>query len=145
MPQVRSVTYRYHMEISAASHSEKYVSNLLRDVLPDQAFEVLWLHLGMYNLVGPGDLQNFNLAKNITPLTTAPIEILTTTHGHVWVVQEVHTLAENVLQTWHYQLVFEVPLDFDTDDQLNIEMFCYNTGTAKYIADWALTIGYRVR
>ena len=145
MAQVRSVSYTYMEDIPAAGTIELYQSGLLRDVLPDQAFDIVWMRASMVNEVGVNDTMMFEVAKNILPLAIAHGDSFITNHGHMWWIEEVHTLAENQLQFWHHQIVFYEPMDFDKNDSLNIRMQCINTGTATYIAHWVFTVGYRPR
>ena len=145
MGQVRSATWVWLAEVEAGVPEEEYRSNLLRDILPDQAFEILWMRLGMITEVGQNDLIMFEVAKNIVPKAAGHLDTFLVTHGHLWWIEEVHSVAENVYEMWHHQIVFDQPVEFDKDDQLNIRMYVTNTGTSIYAAEWVLTVGYRVR
>ena len=145
MGQVRYVTYSYEMTIAAAGTDEKFLTGLLRDILPDKAFEVLWIEATASCRCGEHDGTLMQVGKNITPKIAIVDETLTTLHGLMIFWNHVKEFAENVPESWTDQIVFDEPVDFDQDDQLNVRLYSTNVGTAEYVSFWVITIGYRER
>ena len=144
MGKIRTVSYLYAEDIAPSGVLSKTVNNLLRDVLPDQAFKVWWFQLNIISEWAPGDAMVFEMAKNISPPTVPISGALITTHSHIWRVEENKERPENVHEWWYHQLMFNEPLDFDRDDSLNIYMRGTNHGTGTYLGEYNLTIGYEV-
>ena len=145
MGQVRSVTYSFEMNVPAADVETKYINKLLRDILPDQAFEVLWVVGNFVSSCGPEDGVLMELSKNITPAVERTMDVFSTFHGDLLFWNHGKELAENVAEVWSDQIVFTPPLDFDANDELNMRLYATNNGTSSYAVGFFVTLGYRAR
>jgi len=145
MAQVRTVTYTYRETVSAGGSVDKYVSKLLRDILWDQAFDLLWITARQASLCGAGDPIGLELSKNVTPLVAPVEDVWLSFHGIIQKWYHFKLQAENVYDVFHDQLMFPQPIPFDRDDDLNVRMSAMNTGTGAYYTTWYLTLGYRAR
>ena len=145
MAQVRSVTYSYEMGVPAGEVEHKYINKLLRDILPDRAFDLLWVTANCSSMAQEGDGASVEMGKNITPHVTRTEDVLMTFHGDLLFFNHVKLQSEDKIEVWADQIVFPEPVDFDSDDELNMRLFGTNTCTAAKAVGFYVTIGYRAR
>ena len=142
MAKVRSVTYGVSMNVPIAGTMSVALSALLRDILPDQPFRVSTILVSLRHQLAAGDIANVVLAKNVPAAVPWLIDTGTTTHGIIAYLELVKVSAEGTFDDRAWVIPFTEPLDFDSNDSLNLVAGGTSTAIAVQQIYVTLTLEY---
>ena len=144
MAKVRSVTYGVSMNVPIGGTMSVALSGLLRDILPDQAFRVWTMLVSLRQEMLTGDIANVVLAKNVPATVPWILDTGTTTHGIIAYLELVKIAAEGTFEDRAWVIPFAEPLDFDSNDSLNLVVGGTSTATAIQQIYGTVTLEYEV-
>ena len=142
--KVRYAGYSYVASIAADGGTvAETLDPLLRDILPDEPFKLLWLDGTILFRSAPADLCVLAFSKNIPPVIGLATD-LAIKHGCIVRWRTIKVALAGVGEITSYQIVFPQPLDFDRDDSLLAGFEANNMHTTTVGLELAWTIGYTV-
>ena len=144
MARMRYAIYHILLNVPATGTLTVEASGLLRDILPDQAFRVHWLEMGVTMSLEAGDSAAVTLGKNIVLAPTVVSGALTVLHGVLARFAPVKVVAAATMEGFHEVVTFPEPLDFDQDDSLNMRVDGTNSAATAQQATGMVVLGYEV-
>jgi len=144
MARVRYTGYTYVATIQPDGGTvAETLDPLLRDILPDEPFKLLWLDGTILFRSAPADLCVLAFSKNIPPVIGLSSDLVIK-HGSIVRWRTIKVAAAGTGEITSYQIVLPQPLDFDRDDSLLVGFEANNMHTTAVGLELAWTIGYTV-
>ena len=144
MRGIRSVVYVAMLTVPATASAELDATQLLRDILPDEAFRVHSMIVTLRHSMEIGDQASVTLAKNITPVPGVTAEAVVATHGVFGRFEHVGTVAAGTMSGENWVVPLPTPLDFDQNDSVNLRVTGANSAASAQQVYGILTLHYEV-
>ena len=145
MAKVRFATYAATHLLEAATGVWNYTFQpLLRDVIPDQRFKVLWIEGWTVGRGEVGDHAMIFFGKNVPTSVGIAADVENVQHGQLVRWEDLKDAAGGIVEAKFHLIVFPQPLDFDENDSLLASVHATNTHTPAMNVEMAWTIGYTV-
>ena len=144
MAGLRSVVYVAMLTVPATASAELDATQLLRDILPDEAFRIHSLIVSLRHSLDLADRADVTLAKNITPVPGVTAEAVVATHGVFARFEHVGTAAAGSMSGENWVVPLPTPLDFDRNDSINLRVVGANSAATSQQVYAILTMHYEV-
>lgn len=142
MAKTRVRARQWTMTSTVAGHTPT-VNGVMRDILPDEKYEVLAFYMSVNIHSAPGQVSYFAAGRNVDPIEPATVaETLSPGKAGVFLHYEPEPVGlAAVSGKGNMNYLFQEPIVFDENDSMNFHM---RSGDDAEPCTYVITIHYRV-